>query len=127
MKILFQPEKSSTCGQHCVAMISGVSPEESISVFRSVGATNTKQLHKVLNHFGFESPEKLEKIKSSTVLPDLCILKITYDWRKNTGHWVVYKNGFVYCPSLGVYSYSDHEYVELGRPTSFLKITKKNV
>lgn len=123
MKHYFQPEGSSTCGQHCVAMVAGITPEESINIFKSKGGTRTIQLHEAFKALGFETKEKLTRIKNDTKLPDLCIIKIVYS--KTHSHWVVYKNGIVYCSGRGIYDYYEHEYLELGKPTSYLEIKNK--
>lgn len=123
MKHYFQPEQSSTCGQHCVAMIAGITPEESIKIFGSIGGTRTKQVHEALKHLGFVTDDFLSRIKKDTVLPDRCILKIVYS--KTRSHWVVYLKGIIYCPGRGTYDHSDHEYnPNLGKITSYLKVSK---
>lgn len=122
MRHYFQPEGSSTCGQHCVAMVADITPEESIKLFGSIGGTRTKQLHEVFKKLNIKTEEKLSRIKKDTELPNLCILKIVYS--KTHSHWVVYNNGIVYCPGRGIYDYYEHEYLELGKVTSYLEINK---
>lgn len=123
MKHYFQPINSSTCGQHCVAMIAGITPEESINLFKSKGGTRTKQLHEVLKQLEIESDKVLTRLKIGEILPNLCILKIVYS--KTHSHWVVYNKGIIYCPGRGTYDYSEHEYIkEMGKVTSYLKISK---
>lgn len=125
MKHYFQPENSSTCGQHCVAMVSGITPEKSIELFKSKGGTRTKQLHEVFKLLGFKTENKLSRIKIDTKLPDLCILKIVYS--KTHSHWVVYNKGIIYCSGRGIYDYSEHEYIkEFGKATSYLEIKNKD-
>lgn len=123
MKHYFQPEGSSTCGQHCVAMVADITPEQSIELFKSKGGTRTRQLHEVFKKLKITTDSVLSRLKIDTVLPDLCILKIVYS--KTHSHWVVYRKGTIYCPGRGVYDYSEHEYTkELGKVTSYLTISK---
>lgn len=122
MEHYYQPEGSSTCGQHCVAMIAGITPKKSIELFKSKGGTRTKQLHEVFKLLKITSDSVLSRIKIGTKLPDLCILKIVYS--KSHSHWVVYNKGTIFCPGRGIYDYSEHEYIqELGKVTSYMTIS----
>lgn len=120
MKILYQPEGSKTCGHHCVAMIAEVPVFEVVKVIGHTNGTRTKEIAAALRHFGFNPAERLKRFHHQKQLPVICMLKIIY--RKNS-HWVVYNNGFVYCPGLGVYRYHKQAFLnQKGRATSFLKI-----
>lgn len=124
MKLVVQPKDSSICGQCCVAMISGKKLEDVIKLFGHSHATRTKELSKALKSLGFECEDRLTKLNNTNGFPELCIVKVTYDWRKNSGHWMVYEHGMCYCPS-GFSAPSDCWVgkSEMGRITSFLKIT----
>lgn len=127
IQMVKQPKGSTICGQCCVAMITGKALDEVIKVFGHSHATRTKELHKVLKHFGYTSNSKLIRFTNFSGLPDLGIVKITYDWRKHNGHWAVIKNidgianFMVYCPSGEIDSWLTYGFGK-GRITSFLTI-----
>lgn len=121
MKLVMQPDGSSLCGQSCVAMLAGVSLDESIKAFGTRGGTRTKQLAAALASFGIKACDHLTRIKLDTVLPEMCIVKMV--WRskagKPRGHWMVHYHGDYYCPSNGVLEYWLPEW---GKITSFLEV-----
>lgn len=127
VRLVKQPKGSSICGQCCVAMVTGKPLEEVIKVFGHSHSTRTKELHKALKHFGYKSNSRLQRFTNFSGLPDFGIAKITYDWRKNNGHWVVikYTKKFsyqIYCPSDGISSWLTYG-TNKGRITSFLTTT----
>lgn len=123
VNIVTQPKGSSICGQCCVAMAAGKSIEEVIKVFGHKHATGTKELHKALNKFKVVSDKKLTRNSSNVSFPKTAILKITYDWRKNNGHWIYFENGICYCPSGEINHWTKYlANPSMGRITSFLKI-----
>jgi hypothetical protein len=121
---IYQPERSNTCGQTCVAMIAGVTYAESVTRFRSRAATRTKQVSAVLRGYGFACPGKLERYKGGE-LPKLCIVKLTIKRNgKKWGHWVVYDDGYFFDPSLGVLlSYNQFPESAI---TSFMPVTQED-
>jgi hypothetical protein len=123
-----QPEGSSLCGQTCVAMIAGVTLEESIAAFGGKrGATRTKDLVNALRKLGINCGDPpLVKIKYQCY-PDTCIVKLHIDHPdlKKSTHWVVWHNGKYYDPSyLGQYTLYCNKgmYPEGIRATSYLSI-----
>jgi hypothetical protein len=124
MTLLLQPETARQCGQHCVAMIAGISLVESIVAFEGKKAgTTTKQVVAALAKLGYTAPSRLQLIKGEVELPQQCILKLA--WPKQSGwHWVVYDAGKIYCPDLGIYDYKDEPALSGGRFTSYLPFTK---
>lgn len=125
-RMVQQPEKSSICGHCCIAMVTGHELEEVIQLMGHRHGTQTRELHRVLRDLGYSTDPYLTKIKTTftTRFPDIAILKITYDWRKHSGHWVYYEHGLVYCPSGDIRVWSDYvKFGALGRITSYLKIS----
>lgn len=123
MKLIIQPEGSSICGQCCVAMAIKKPLSTVIKVFGHQHSTRTIELHRAFKYFGTITDKRLTRNKTNTVFPKICILKITYDWRKSNGHWVYYNKGICYCPSGDVHHWSDYlKYPLMGRITSFLPI-----
>lgn len=122
INIIFQPKGSRTCGQHCVAMICGITVNKSIYTIKKSGATRTCDLHNAFSVFGYKSDEKLTRIKNDTVLPGLCILKVT--WKIKGSHWVIYNDGIIYCPVNGCYEFNQYLYniKGKGKITSYLPV-----
>jgi hypothetical protein len=75
IKYQYQPPGSSLCGQTCVAMIAGITLEESIEAFRGKkGGTRTKEVVAALRKLGINCGDPpLTRIKSQE-LPDTCIV-----------------------------------------------------
>lgn len=121
MKLLFQPPNSSSCGQHCVAMIANKSIEEVIEVFGHKHCTNTRQIKNALDRFNYSTSPKLVRLKNETKLPPLCILKVK--WKSKGSHWIVVEDNYVHDPIYGAFEYKKEtfEYLE-GRVTSFMEI-----
>lgn len=114
---LFQPPGSKLCGQTCVAMLAGVTLEESVRVFGRKGGTNTKQVAEALGKLGIKSGDRLVRPKFLDELPSCCIAKIHFTDAKNT-HWTVYRDGLYYDPAYGIYEFPP-EYM---RVTSYLPV-----
>lgn len=80
-----QPERSSLCGQSCVAMVKSISLEESIKLFSKKGGTSTREVCSAL-----DIPYPRLKVISNNIdkLPDhLVICKVT--WNGKGSHWIV--------------------------------------
>jgi len=122
VKLVKQEPGTSICGHCCVAMISNVELDKVIELFGHQHSTRTKEVHNVLKKLGIKSNDKLTRKKSSNNFPDSCILKITYDWRKNNGHWIYYKDNNCYDPVGYIYNLNMFDDPAMGRITSFLKI-----
>jgi hypothetical protein len=88
IKWIQQPEGSSLCGQTCVAMIAGVTLEESIEAFGGKrSGTRTKDVVIALRKLGI----------NGQCYPDTCIVKLHFDGQKNT-HWTIWHEGKFYDP-----------------------------
>lgn len=118
-----QPLYSRSCGQFSVANLLNIKPEKSISVFGKLGVTNTKDVSKALKTFGCECPDRLIKITKNTVLPDLCILKITWHGKLAGSHWVVYRKGRIMCSVYGFWNFKYYFKQQWkGKATSYLPV-----
>jgi hypothetical protein len=128
VKWMQQPEGSSLCGQTCVAMIAGVTLEQSIVAFGGkCGATRTKEVVAALRKLGIDCGNPpLTRIKGQCY-PHTCIVKLHInhiDCLKSI-HWVVWHEGKYYDPSLyGQYSLVCYQgkYPEGIKATSYLPI-----
>ena len=118
INLIKQPEGSNLCGQVCVAMIAGISLEESIKLFNSRGKTGTKTLHHALQKIGISCSDKAVRIKNNNK-PKLCIVTIHYSRYKNK-HFCIWNNNKYYDPSRGIRAKLD----KFERETSFIKINQ---
>jgi hypothetical protein len=125
IKWLQQPEGSSLCGQTCVAMIAGITLEESIAAFGGKrSGTRTKDLVAALRKLGIDCGDPpLARIKYQCY-PDTCIVKLHFDNKTHT-HWTLWHNGRYYDPDFtGQYTLNCYKgkYPEGVRATSYLPI-----
>src|SRR5579863_643692 len=126
--IQLQPHGSKTCGQHCVAMVAGVPVAESIEVFGHKHSTETKDQVAALKYLGLETAPKYRRYKLKNDLPKLCIIRMKH-LAGSGSHVAVYHNGFVYCPTYGVFKYTSYvEWVKnTMRPVYFLEIFQHKI
>lgn len=130
IKQIYQPVGSRTCGQHCVAMITGQDVNYLISeVFKSKGSTRTKQLISALSEFSFISiTDRLQLTGFGAVYHNffdkgLFIVKVYWTDGRRFTHWMVVKDGKVYCPGYGTFEcHNDRFRAIKGRITSFIQI-----
>jgi hypothetical protein len=124
VKHIYQPPGSSLCGQTCVAMITGISLDESIQLFDGKrGGTRTRDLVNALANKGIQCGDKLVRLKGQAK-PNVCIVKLHFDDSKVT-HWVVWHNGRFYDPSYygdGQLNAKKNEYQTGVRETSYLPV-----
>lgn len=116
INLIRQPDNSNLCGQACVAMIAGISLDESIKLFNSKGKTRTKQLYHALKKRRISCDEKAIRIKNNNK-PEFCIVIIHYTGYKYT-HWCIWNDNKYYDPARGVRTKLD----KFERETSFIKI-----
>jgi hypothetical protein len=128
IKWMQQPPGSSLCGQTCVAMIAGITLDESIESFGGKrGGTRTKELVAALRKLGINCGDPPLVRINGQCYPDTCIVKLHInheDYKKST-HWVIWHEGRYYDPSLiGQYTLNCYKgkYPEGIRPTSYLPI-----
>ena len=119
MKVVMQPT-TETCGQACIAMITGKKIEEVIKDMKTSGPTSIGQLIEILDFYGVKHAEKNTRISKKNPGPyETSILTV----HTNDGytHWVLLSGNKYYDPEFGVI---DGEYT-YGKITSFLGIFDK--
>ena len=101
MKLVSQPDRSYSCGQCCVTMVSGTSLKIAISSMGSKGCTTAKKIAKALKDSGIECGTRLIPIYNKfDNLPEFCIVKVKLSWKKYGFHWVVKLKDEIYDPGL---------------------------
>lgn len=116
MDLILQPEGSWLCGQTCVAMLAGITLEESIAVFGKRSSTSTKDVIRALRSLGISCGDSLISLKKQAKTP-VCMVVLHFAGVKYT-HWTVYHNDLYYDPACGILK----EYPEGFRETSFLPV-----
>ncbi|WP_242850105.1 hypothetical protein [Clostridium polynesiense] len=107
----------STCGQACIAMITGKTIEEVIKDMKTDGPTSIGQLIEILDYYNIKHAEKNVRIsKKNPISSEYSILTV----HTNGGytHWVLYYNGKYYDPEFGLI---EGKYTK-GKITSFFSI-----
>lgn len=116
MELVWQPTKT-TCGQACIAMITGQTVEDIIRVMKTDGPTSIGQLIEALDHFEVRHAQKNTRIsKKNPVPPPFSLLTVHTD--AGYTHWVLFFGGKYYDPEFGLI---DGDYPH-GKITSFLAI-----
>ena len=105
-----------TCGQSCVAMLGGVSIEDSIKAMKTSGPTSIGQIIEALDYYKIGHAEKNIRLsKKNPSLPRTAIL--TVHMAEYT-HWVLYHNQKFFDPEFGLLDECRSD----GKVTSFLEI-----
>lgn len=125
MKLVTQPNGSPLCGQACVAMLLGVTLEESIQKMNRVRGTTIKHLIAALSHKYRFNQHRLTRICHADIylLPSLAILRVR--WNPKESHWVVKCGDYVYDPLGDRQPLSSFVLTTEGRITSFLELELK--
>jgi len=97
-----QPEPSNLCGQSCVAMIAGITLDESIKVFGKRSGTYTKDVITALQKLNISCGDKLIRISKTQKKSDFCMVVVRAKKFKRYDHWVVFKDGQYYDPAIGI-------------------------
>lgn len=97
---LKQPKRSKTCGQHCVAMMAGVSVDDVISRFGS-SATSQAKILEIAKAFGLRQSSNLWVLNRDGELPNTGIIKLRKARRKYF-HWACIIDGILHDPSQEV-------------------------
>jgi len=79
-----QPDGKKQCGQIAVAVVAGITLNESILLVGKKGCTRTKDLVTALRKVGYQCPNKCRKMPR----PHLAIAQLHHPNRKGW-HWVV--------------------------------------
>lgn len=106
-----------TCGQACIAMVTGRKIEDVIKDMRTSGPTSIGQLIEILDFYGIKHAEKNTRISKKNPVPwEYSILTV----HTNAGytHWALLFDQKYYDPEFGVIA-GEYPY---GRITSFLGI-----
>ena len=87
-----------TCGQACIAMLSGYSIEEVIKTMKTKGPTSIGQLIEALDYYGIKHAEKNKRIskknpKYSEVSIGYCTIKVNFMIRNLEFEMTVTKMG----------------------------------
>jgi hypothetical protein len=125
---IFQPPGSSLCGQTCVAMIAGITLDDSIEAFGGKkGGTRTKDVVAALQKLGINCGDPpLTRFNGDCFTSDTCIVKLRFE-ESNHSHWTLWHEGRYYDPDeYAAYimnkSLNGNKYWEGVRPTSYLPI-----
>lgn len=116
MELVLQPTPE-TCGQACIAMITGKEVEEVIKDMKTSGPTSIGQLIEILDFYGVKHTEKNIRISKKNPLQyEYSILTVHTD--KGCTHWTLLFDHKYYDPEFGLI---EGEYT-YGKITSFLGI-----
>lgn len=119
IKLLIQPTPTS-CGQTCLAMVSGMPIERAIRIVGHSHSTCPAELVAAIRSCGYSCPSRLARV-SKRGLPELCIARLSArNAAPSWGHWVVVYKGNVYDPA-GVMNPAYPKPVHM---TSYLPIVK---
>ena len=116
MELLLQ-STSETCGQACIAMITGKAIEEVIKEMKTSGPTSIGQLIEILDFYGVKHAERNTRISKKNPTPYECSI-LTVHTNDGYTHWTLLYDGKYYDPEFGLI---DGEYT-YGKITSFLGI-----
>lgn len=118
MELVLQPT-FETCGQACIAMITGKPVEQVIKDMRTSGPTSIGQLIEILDFYGVKHSEKNTRISKKNPLPhEFSILTVHTD--AGYTHWTLLFDNKYYDPEFGII---EGVYPH-GKITSFLAILK---
>lgn len=116
MKLVMQPT-FTTCGQACIAMITGKDIEEVIRDMKTSEPTSIGQLIAILDFYGVKHAEKNTRISKKNPAPyEYSIL--TVHTNQGYNHWTLLYDHKYYDPEFGII---EGEYIH-GKITSFLGI-----
>ncbi len=87
------------CGQACVAMLAGVTPEEVADIMYEEYGTQDCDIEQALNYYKIPHDVIRKPFLKDTILPDICILSMQLP---EYGHWSLYYKGKFYDPEFGV-------------------------
>ena len=116
MELVLQPT-SETCGQACIAMITGKAIEEVIKDMKTGGPISIGQLIEILNFYGVKHAERNIRISKKNPTPYPCSI-LTVHTHEGYTHWTLLCDNKYYDPEFGLI---EGEYT-YGKITSFLGI-----
>lgn len=116
MELVMQPT-FTTCGQACIAMITGKDIEQVIKDMKTNGPTTIGQLIEILDFYGVKHAERNTRISKKNPVPyEYSIL--TVHTNEGYSHWTLLFDNKYYDPEFGLI---EGEYTH-GKITSFLEI-----
>ena len=116
MDLVKQPT-TETCGQACIAMITGKPVEEVIKDMKTSGSTSIGQLMEILDRYGVKHAERNTRISKKNPSPYPYSI-LTVHTNQGYTHWTLLCEGKYYDPEFGLI---EGEYT-FGKITSFLGI-----
>jgi len=116
MELILQPT-STTCGQACIAMITGKDIEEVIKDMKTSGPTSIGQLIEILDFYGIKHAERNKQISKKNPVPYPYSI-LTVHTEAGYTHWTLLYDNKYYDPEFGLI---EGEYT-YGKITSFLEI-----
>lgn len=94
-----QPPNSYSCGQACIAMVTGLSFDEAWKLVGHLNATGTQEIVQALRKAGIRCAGRLHRVSRRwLLLPQHAIVAVRRRGYKTSTHWVVYWEGKVYDP-----------------------------
>ena len=116
MELVLQPT-FETCGQACIAMITGKDINQVIKDMKTNGPTSIGQLIEALDLYGIKHAEKNVRISKKNPAPHEYSI-LTVHTNEGYTHWTLLFDNKYYDPEFGII---DGEYTH-GKITSFLAI-----
>lgn len=116
MELIKQPS-FETCGQACVAMITGKDINDVIRDMKTSGSTSIGQLIEILDKYEIRHAERNIRISKKNPKPYKYSI-LTVHANGGYTHWVLFYNDKYYDPEFGLI---EGEYT-YGKITSFLEI-----
>lgn len=116
MRLVLQPT-SETCGQACIAMITGKDIDVVIKDMKTSGPTSIGQLIDILDKYGIKHADRNTRISKKNPIPHNYSI-LTVHTNEGYTHWTLLFENKYYDPEFGII---DGEYT-YGRITSFLGI-----
>jgi len=114
MELVMQPT-FETCGQACIAMITGKDIREVIKDMKTSGPTSIGQLIEILDFYGVKHAERNTRISKKNPIPQEYSI-LTVHTNEGYTHWMLLYDHKYYDPEFGII---EGEYTH-GKITSFL-------
>lgn len=105
MELIKQPVKSFLCGQATIAMLAGITLDESIQHFGHASKSVLTDYTRVLGVLGisYSRCQKVDGRKRNLELPNKAIVRLQYVGKK-TGHLIAYADGKFYDSAKGIFN-----------------------
>ena len=102
IQLVKQPVNSRCCGQACVAMLAGVTLNESVRIFGKRSTTTTKDVVAALRKLGIQCGDRAVRLGKGVWKSGRCMVVVHAKGDKKYLHWVVYGDGRYYDPAAGI-------------------------